>query len=682
MALRVGVERGGVERRSLREHDRGHPRAAVLVRQPYAVDGALRHARRAAQHVGNILRGDVLALPAKRVADAIDEVVVPIGVAAQQVAGPEPRVAGLEHVAQQLALGGRTVGVAVVLHGAGQADLAEQLAWLVGRAGDGAALRTARDVARRMIESHQRHLVLEQRMGLAHRADAAVQVLERDVALRGAIHLDDARDAEALLERRPDVGPQPGACGDPQAMCAIERRGWLAEQVAAELAHVHEGDGLMPADVVEERARRELATRRERPACPERRREADEEALAMVQRQGRVERLTLFDAEHLRQAHAPHGEPEVPDDGGLRVPRRTGSIDVEEHVVAADVGDVGLGRLLGSQVVERPHAGRTGDTGGDVDQETHLVAPRDLRQGGKGVGVADSRPGTRCLQHVSEARAADMGIDERANGSELRDRAQPDQEERAVQAEEGDRSSRTPTRPSQRGGEPIDLPIVGAVAELLRLELQGDSIGDALGLLADEATERIGRSTKLLDDLPEVHRRSASRALVDAASMAENRRQNPPSPSCRLSHCRKSGMREFWNGGAMALAAVRGIRSTRRGPAMGAARLVAVGARSDDAELAVSFEAVYGRTVPAGGERRLLLAVLEDGIRTLLKYAGARRGRARTLEREALAWMLSDANSDVFAFASICETLEIDPSRLRGRVLARVRPVTPQGVLS
>ena len=132
----------------------------------------------------------------------------------------------------------------------------------------------------------------------------------------------------------------------------------------------------------------------------------------------------------------------------------------------------------------------------------------------------------------------------------------------------------------------------------------------------------------------------------------------------------------------MALAAVRGIRSTRRGPAMGAARLVAVGALRDDAELAVSFEAVYSRTEPAGGERRLLLAVLEDGIRTLLKYAGARRGRARTLEREALAWMLSDAHSDVFAFASICETLEIDPSRLRGRVLARVGSVTPQGVLS
>lgn len=115
---------------------------------------------------------------------------------------------------------------------------------------------------------------------------------------------------------------------------------------------------------------------------------------------------------------------------------------------------------------------------------------------------------------------------------------------------------------------------------------------------------------------------------------------------------------------------------------MGATRLVAGGAPRGDAEVAVSFEAVYSRAEPAEGERRLLLAVLEDGIRTLLKHAGARRGRARTLEREALSWMLSDAHTDVFAFASICETLEIDPGRLRGQVMARVGPVTASGGLA
>ena len=123
-------------------------------------------------------------------------------------------------------------------------------------------------------------------------------------------------------------------------------------------------------------------------------------------------------------------------------------------------------------------------------------------------------------------------------------------------------------------------------------------------------------------------------------------------------------------------------RSTRRGPSVGSPRAPAVGSPIDDSEMAASFSAVYRRAEPAEGERRLLLAVLEDGIRTLLKHAGATRGRARRLQREALAWLQSDAHTDVFAFASICEALEIDPGRLRGQVLARVGPVTSASGLS
>jgi hypothetical protein len=132
----------------------------------------------------------------------------------------------------------------------------------------------------------------------------------------------------------------------------------------------------------------------------------------------------------------------------------------------------------------------------------------------------------------------------------------------------------------------------------------------------------------------------------------------------------------------MAAALHGGARSTRRGPALGAPRTPPFGGFLEDTETTVSFGAVYRRLDPAEGERRLLLAVLEDGIRTLLKHAGATRGRARTLEREALTWLLSDAHTDVFAFASICEALEIDPGRLRGQVMARVRPAEPAGGLS
>lgn len=129
---------------------------------------------------------------------------------------------------------------------------------------------------------------------------------------------------------------------------------------------------------------------------------------------------------------------------------------------------------------------------------------------------------------------------------------------------------------------------------------------------------------------------------------------------------------------------VRNSRGVRRGPLFGTLRSIGVGpaARSPHV-LASSSSAESGRHGEEGaeGERRLLLAVLEDGIRTLLKHAGATRGRGRNLHREAMTWFSSDAHADVFAFASICEALEIDPGRLRGRVLARMRRDAPSGRL-
>jgi hypothetical protein len=89
-----------------------------------------------------------------------------------------------------------------------------------------------------------------------------------------------------------------------------------------------------------------------------------------------------------------------------------------------------------------------------------------------------------------------------------------------------------------------------------------------------------------------------------------------------------------------------------------------------DGEVCVRYEAVYRRAEPACGERRLLLAVLEDGIRTFLKHARATHGRALNLRREAFTWLTTDDRRDVFAFENICEALGIDAARLRQRVLA------------
>ena len=64
------------------------------------------------------------------------------------------------------------------------------------------------------------------------------------------------------------------------------------------------------------------------------------------------------------------------------------------------------------------------------------------------------------------------------------------------------------------------------------------------------------------------------------------------------------------------------------------------------------------------GERRLLLATLEDAIRTLLD------SRHPKHQREDLDWLMSDDRTDPFTYLRICDALGIDPEWLRSRVLA------------
>jgi len=83
----------------------------------------------------------------------------------------------------------------------------------------------------------------------------------------------------------------------------------------------------------------------------------------------------------------------------------------------------------------------------------------------------------------------------------------------------------------------------------------------------------------------------------------------------------------------------------------------------------------YDIAVPGGpgaalttGERRLLLATLEDALRTLL---GGRWGRRHSkYQREDLDWLMSDDRADPFTYLRICDALGIDAEWLRSRVLA------------
>jgi len=67
---------------------------------------------------------------------------------------------------------------------------------------------------------------------------------------------------------------------------------------------------------------------------------------------------------------------------------------------------------------------------------------------------------------------------------------------------------------------------------------------------------------------------------------------------------------------------------------------------------------------PTTGERRLLIALLEDGVRCYQKYAFSGTRRGRRLFREAEAWF--DATADVAVpFAYVCDVLGVEPDYVR-----------------
>jgi len=65
------------------------------------------------------------------------------------------------------------------------------------------------------------------------------------------------------------------------------------------------------------------------------------------------------------------------------------------------------------------------------------------------------------------------------------------------------------------------------------------------------------------------------------------------------------------------------------------------------------------------GERRLMLAVLEEAVATFQRYAGSKSRHGERVFREAEDWIRSDDASWPFAFENICQSLEIEPEFLR-----------------
>ncbi|MEW6272161.1 MAG: hypothetical protein AB1689_23000 [Thermodesulfobacteriota bacterium] len=68
------------------------------------------------------------------------------------------------------------------------------------------------------------------------------------------------------------------------------------------------------------------------------------------------------------------------------------------------------------------------------------------------------------------------------------------------------------------------------------------------------------------------------------------------------------------------------------------------------------------------GERRLMAAVLQDGIENFQKYAFATDPLGRELFDVERSWIVADDHA-LFSFTTVCEVLDIDPGCLRNGLL-------------
>jgi hypothetical protein len=88
-----------------------------------------------------------------------------------------------------------------------------------------------------------------------------------------------------------------------------------------------------------------------------------------------------------------------------------------------------------------------------------------------------------------------------------------------------------------------------------------------------------------------------------------------------------------------------------------------------DPLLSIQFFATCRRKAYIEPEKLLILAVLEDAVACIEKYAGFSSGKRKRWFRETVEWIRAEDDEWVFSFNSVCEALGLDAGYLRAALM-------------
>jgi hypothetical protein len=92
-----------------------------------------------------------------------------------------------------------------------------------------------------------------------------------------------------------------------------------------------------------------------------------------------------------------------------------------------------------------------------------------------------------------------------------------------------------------------------------------------------------------------------------------------------------------------------------------------------DPLLSLQFLNTYGGRTQQEPERMLMLAVLEDAVTCIQKYASVSKGKEKRWFREAMEWILTTDYDWVFSFNNVCEAVGMSSSCLRRALIRMAR---------